>query len=129
VIAGVCEGLGEHFQISSNLLRLGWIVAVLFFGTGLLIYLALWWIMPREDEVPAEPVWGGTALRRTEHDRKLLGVCGGLARRWDLDPTVVRLGVLSLATLSFGLVGVAYLAAAVLIPSEHSSRPTYPVDL
>jgi phage shock protein C len=131
VVAGVCRGLGRHFNISPNLLRLFWVLTVLFFGTGFLLYIALWWIIPREDEIQAEPAWDNTKLQRTEHDRKLLGVCGGLARRWDLDPTVVRLGILALATLSFGLIAVAYLVAAVFIPSSNSGMQphAYPVDL
>ncbi len=131
IVGGVCSGLARHFNVSPNLLRVLWIAAVLFFGTGILMYLALWWIVPREGEVPAEPTWDSAKLRRTEHDRKLLGVCGGLARRWDLDPTVVRLGVLAIATLSFGIVAVAYLVAAVFIPSSDSDvQPkAYPVDL
>ena len=132
IIAGVCEGLGRHFNLSPNLLRLLWIVAVLFFGTGILMYLALWWIVPRDDQVPADPLGGTTKLRRTEHDRKILGVCGGLAQHWQMDPTVVRLGILALATLSFGIVAVAYLVAAVFIPSSGCGVQTpkaYPVDL
>ena len=69
-------------------------------------------------------------LVRTSEDRKFLGVCGGIARRWDLDPSIVRLAVLSLAMLSLGLVAVAYLIAAIAIPGPDSNqgRPVYPID-
>jgi phage shock protein C len=51
-------------------------------------------------------------------DRKILGVCGGLARRWELDPTVVRLGALSLLVLTGPFALLAYLGAAIFIPSS-----------
>lgn len=139
IIGGVCAGLGRHFGVSANLIRVLWLVAVLLMGTGLLLYLALWWLIPHESRVPAEPaIWRRSAtggytppLRRTAVDRKLLGVCGGLARRFDIDPSVVRLLVLALATLSLGMVAIAYLAAAIFIPGpeETMRAPVYPVEL
>jgi phage shock protein PspC (stress-responsive transcriptional regulator) len=139
ILGGVCAGLGRRFGVSANLIRVLWLLAVLFFGTGLLLYLALWWIIPHEEQVPVETVvWRRSAagsytppLRRTVADRKLLGVCGGLARRFDLDPSVVRLLVLALATVSLGLVAVAYLVAAIFIPGPDESlrAPVYPVEL
>lgn len=138
-IAGVCEGLGNHFGVNSNLIRVGWLAAVLFFGTGILLYGLLWWLMPREDNVPLEAaVWPSrrdgrhqAPWARTVADRKLLGVCGGLAQRWQVDPLWVRLGTLALFTVSGGLVVVAYVIAAVAMPAPVPalhSRP-HPVEL
>jgi phage shock protein PspC (stress-responsive transcriptional regulator) len=118
-------------------LRLGWVVAVLFFGTGLLVYLAMWWIVPREDQVPIDPVvWRklpngrhAAPLQRPANDRKLLGVCGALARSWEIDPSLVRLGVLSLATLSLGAVVVVYFVAALFIPSAHRPQAAGPAPV
>jgi phage shock protein PspC (stress-responsive transcriptional regulator) len=136
-LGGVCEGLGRHFGISPTLARIFWIAAVLFMGTGILLYLALWWIIPHEDNVPAEPlIWRRQAngeraipLQRTSRDRKLLGVCGGIARWWEIDPSVVRLAVLSLAVLSVGLVAVAYLIAALIIPGPDTAIGDQPIEL
>ncbi|MCK9302242.1 MAG: PspC domain-containing protein [Bacteroidales bacterium] len=46
VIAGVCGGLGEYFDIDPVIFRL--IFAILFFaaGGGLLVYIILWIILP-----------------------------------------------------------------------------------
>ena len=137
LVGGVCEGLGKHFGVNPNTLRIIWLVAVLGFGTGLLFYLILWWLMPRADTAPLEPsVWvrrqDGTAhapLRRTAVDRKFLGVCGGLARRWDFDPTLVRLGALSLFTLSGGLAIFAYFAAAMIMRGPENGLISHPVEL
>ena len=38
-ICGVCGGLGEYFNIDPTLVRLGWVIFGLTFGTGLLAYI------------------------------------------------------------------------------------------
>ncbi len=58
-------------------------------------------------------------LYKTEGpDRMLMGVCGGLAEYFQLDPTLVRLGwiLLSLFTLSAAFWG--YLICGVVIPDR-----------
>ncbi|HRY52686.1 MAG TPA: PspC domain-containing protein [Candidatus Portnoybacteria bacterium] len=47
IIAGVCGGLAEYFDIDSTIVRLLFILVVALGGSGLLIYLALWLIMPK----------------------------------------------------------------------------------
>lgn len=42
MIFGVCTWLSSKFGISAGILRIGFIVAVLFFGTGLLVYAIAW---------------------------------------------------------------------------------------
>jgi len=60
---------------------------------------------------------GMTRLYRTEEDRILGGVCGGLAEKYDLDPSLVRLATL-LLFLAGGVPLVLYLAAWVVIPPK-----------
>lgn len=48
-IAGVCTGFGEYFNVDPTLIRLLWIVLVLAFGSGILLYLIAWIVMPLED--------------------------------------------------------------------------------
>ncbi len=134
-VAGVCEGLGRYFGISPTLVRLAWIVAVLFFGTGFLLYLAMWWVVPHERNQPLEPtVWirerngSHPPLQRTVNDRKFLGVCGGLARRYGIDPAWIRLGTLFVFMASGGLVLFIYLVMAIALPAPQMSAP-HPVEL
>ena len=56
-------------------------------------------------------------LERPRRGRKIAGVCLGLARHFDLDPTVVRLiWVLTIFVGGGGL--IAYLVAWLLMPEE-----------
>jgi phage shock protein PspC (stress-responsive transcriptional regulator) len=45
-IGGVCAGLADYFDLDPTIVRLVWLLAVLFAGTGLLIYLILWIALP-----------------------------------------------------------------------------------
>jgi len=54
LVAGVCAGLAERFQISVTVIRLAFVLAFLFsFGTGLLLYAVLWVVMPPDDPAAA----------------------------------------------------------------------------
>jgi phage shock protein C len=50
-IAGICGGIGDYFQVDPTLVRLLWIAAIFALGTGLLLYLVLWIVMPLEAEM------------------------------------------------------------------------------
>jgi phage shock protein PspC (stress-responsive transcriptional regulator) len=56
-------------------------------------------------------------LERSRSDRKLAGVCGGLARYFDIHPAVYRVGFVVL-TLLGGAGLVIYLTAALVMPQE-----------
>lgn len=54
-------------------------------------------------------------LSRT--DKRLAGVCGGIAEYFEVDPTIIRLTWLVLTVLSGIIPGIlAYLVAAVIMP-------------
>lgn len=56
-------------------------------------------------------------LYRSKTDKKVAGVCGGLANYLGIDITVVRL-ICLLACLFTGIGLVAYIVAALVIPEE-----------
>lgn len=68
-----------------------------------------------------------TPLRRASSGAVLGGVCAGLARRWKVDPTVLRIAMVLLALL--GGLGIAfYVGALLLVPKDGSSDfPLYRV--
>ncbi|PRP99068.1 DNA-binding transcriptional activator PspC [Enhygromyxa salina] len=53
-------------------------------------------------------------LYRSNNERMLLGVCGGIAERFGLDPTLVRLAFALLFFTGPGL--IVYLISALIIP-------------
>ncbi|GAB3213887.1 hypothetical protein GCM10027294_49440 [Marinactinospora endophytica] len=50
MIAGVCGGIGEFVGIDANLVRLAFAVFTLLGGSGILLYIIAWLVMPEGDE-------------------------------------------------------------------------------
>lgn len=45
-IAGVCGGVAEYFDVDPTIVRVVWLLVVLCGGTGLLLYVILWIVLP-----------------------------------------------------------------------------------
>jgi phage shock protein C len=52
MVAGVCGGLGEYFNVDATLIRALFLVLAVFGGSGLVIYLVMWIIVPDAGKVP-----------------------------------------------------------------------------
>lgn len=50
ILGGVCGGLGTYLDIDPNIIRILWILFCLFYGTGILVYIIAWLILPNESE-------------------------------------------------------------------------------
>lgn len=62
-------------------------------------------------------------LYRSVDDRMVAGVCGGLAKYFNIDPTIVRILVVIIWFMSVGFpVILAYLIAVFVIPNETEAR-------
>lgn len=48
MIGGVCGGIAEYFEIDPVLIRLIFVLAVIFGGSGILAYIILWIIIPQK---------------------------------------------------------------------------------
>ena len=60
----------------------------------------------------------GKKLYRSNRDKMFLGVCGGLGEYFDVDPTLIRLGVALVLMASCGTGLLAYFIAAIIIPQD-----------
>lgn len=65
-------------------------------------------------------------LYRSRDDRMICGVCGGLAKYFDLDPTIVRI-LFVLLVFANGLGILAYIIMAIVVPLE-GSKTTEPKE-
>jgi len=119
-IGGVCAGLAEYFDADVALVRATWVVLSIWPGAivlGVVAYIAAWILMPRA-ETSGAAATTRARLVRSHTDRRIAGVCGGLADYFDLDPTIVRVAwvVVSIVVgaVVFGI--IAYLVAWFIIP-------------
>ena len=118
-IAGVCAGLADYFDVDVTLVRAAWVVFSIVPGAiigGVLAYLAAWLLIPEATEPVAAPQ--GQRLTRSATDKRIAGVCGGLAEYFGVDATPIRLLWVILSIFCGAVVGgvVAYLLAWLIIP-------------
>jgi phage shock protein C len=62
-------------------------------------------------------------LYRSQDDRVLAGVAGGLAELWGADPTLVRLLWVLVAIFTGGIALVVYVIMAIVVPDESVVYP------
>lgn len=48
MVCGVCGGIGNYFNVDPTLIRLVWVLASIFGGSGLLVYIIAAIIIPEE---------------------------------------------------------------------------------
>jgi phage shock protein C len=60
-------------------------------------------------------------LKRSATERKLFGVCAGIAKYFNVDPTIVRVLYVLLVLASFGWGLLLYIILAILVPEEKLS--------
>jgi phage shock protein C len=215
VFGGVCGGFAEYFDVDPVILRVLWVLLVIFGGTGILLYIAALIIIPKKpyenfdainpDEqkesnnrmknlfgyilvilgiiilmanldvfhffryfdnafefiFPILLIILGMAIiyyrqsmddkssqtgtssgasstqsdfhqsaridfhqfRRSSVDKKLFGVCGGLAKYFDLDPSMIRLLYVVLCFASFGVGLLLYVLLAIIVPDDRILNP------
>ena len=71
-----------------------------------------------EPEPATAPVLVRPRLTRSRTEKMLGGVCGGAGRHLDVDPTLLRLGLVLLTVFGAGVGVLLYLAAWILVPLE-----------
>jgi phage shock protein C len=54
-LAGVCGGLAEYFDIDPLLVRIGFVIAALAGGPGIIAYVVLWIAMPKASTDASPP--------------------------------------------------------------------------
>ena len=50
-LGGVCGGLAEYFNVDPLLVRVAFLLLVFGLGTGLIAYIVLWILAPKDNEL------------------------------------------------------------------------------
>jgi phage shock protein C len=76
--------------------------------------------------IPPAPRSAAKRLTRSRADKKIAGVCAGLALYFDLDVSLVRILCIFLTLATGACPGiVTYLLAWIIIPSEPELKPLF----
>src|SRR6185503_12213423 len=87
-IGGVCSGIANYLNTDPAIVRILFaIVTFGGFGLGFLIYILMWMVLPTRDLES----YGGKRLYRNPEDKKIGGVCGGLAAYFNSRSSTLRL--------------------------------------
>ena len=120
-LGGICVGIARYLDTDPTVVRLAWVILSVVPGIligGVIAYAVAWVLLPIDSgDIPDVSV---RRLQRSTDDRKIAGVCGGLADYFGIDSTLVRI-VAVVLTIYPGVVicGVlAYLIAWFVMPSE-----------
>ena len=74
MIGGVCGGIAEYFGIDSTIVRLLFALIVISAGTGLVLYIILWIIVPTKSNVglSSEEVMANNTKEVRESAKKMV---------------------------------------------------------
>jgi phage shock protein C len=130
-LGGVCAGIARYTDVDVTFIRLAWVLLSIVPGMivgGLLVYAGAWLLMPATwlpEPVPST----GRRLYRSVSDRKLAGVCGGIAEYFKVDATVIRIAVVVLTVYPGAIIGgvIAYAIAWLVIPQPRLNPPSIAV--
>ncbi len=111
-ICGICQGLGERFDMPVGILRLLWVVSIFCFGVGFFMYFILAFCLPREDKLAHV------------YDRKVFGVCSLLAQKYGQEVGLMRFIWVLFLGASFGSALLVYIVLALVLPKDFARVST-----
>ncbi len=120
-IAGVCGGLGRLLRVDPTIVRL--IVAILCLLTAVLplvvFYIIAWILIPLGPSTYIH--FPCKKLYRSKTNRRISGICGGLATMLRIDATFIRLATFILMIVTgFAPVIIMYILGSLIIPDQLS---------
>jgi phage shock protein PspC (stress-responsive transcriptional regulator) len=71
-LGGVCVGLGRYFDLNPAIYRVAFVVLTLAGGTGVLLYVAAWLVIPEEGAV--DSIAAAELRKQRDHPKRLLGL-------------------------------------------------------
>lgn len=88
ILGGVCSGIAAHFNIDPVIIRILTFLLILAWGTGLLVYIILWIVLPSSRTLQNTV---RKRLYRNPDNKVIGGVASGIAAYLNLDPVVPRI--------------------------------------
>jgi phage shock protein C len=103
VLAGVAAGFGRYLDVDPVLARLGFVLLAFVNGLGLLVYLAGWALMPKEDAPSQAGAAGAATANGFESLRDAGKEIAAAARSATADTASAQLAIGSVLVVTGGL--------------------------
>ena len=118
-IAGVCGGIGQFLRIDPTIIRLlaVFICVITAFLPLIVLYIVAWMLMPLGPQSYIQ--YNYRCFYRSVKDRKIAGICGGIAEALKIDAVIVRLvAIIALIPTGFFPVILTYVIGIVIMPEK-----------
>ncbi len=124
-LGGVCSGIASFFDLDPVLIRVLFVLLLVAYGSGILMYLILWAVVPKANEEEASQM----RLQRENRNRRLFrdpdsrvigGVSSGLANYFGLDRVWIRLAFV-VGIFLFGTGFWLYIVMWIIVPKACSA--------
>ena len=125
---GVCSGLADSLGVDPTIIRIA--VACLALYTAiipaLIVYVVMSFVFPQAPEDYKAPVVE-KKLMKSQDNKKISGVCAGLAKYFGMEPTIMRL-IFAICMLFIGFGLTIYIVCLALMPAEPEQIITHRYD-
>lgn len=138
IFGGVCAGLADYFGVDAFIVRVAFIISTLVWPPMVLVYAVLYVCL---NDKPASQIASSIAntrvcrhfrnvdyrkrLYKSRRNKKIAGVCGGLANYFEISSFWVRLAFILALFVFLGPFAIfAYIVAAIVMDKE-PERLTY----
>jgi phage shock protein PspC (stress-responsive transcriptional regulator) len=121
-LGGVCAGLANYFGVDMIIPRVLFLIALFGFGSGLLLYIILWIVIPEATvaEAAEDAPAGVKRLFRDPDNKSIGGVCSGISKYLGIDAVWLKLAFL-IALFVFGTGVLVYIVLWLAIPEAKTS--------
>ena len=124
-IAGICGGFGEHTSIPAWFWRVMFILTTFIYGVGAMLYILFWIFMP-SDTIQADINYSAkknwlNQLTKSETDKKIGGICGGLGDNSSVPSWCWRILFVA-SSLVYGLGIGLYILLWIFMPEAKSGE-------
>ncbi|MFY7733201.1 MAG: PspC domain-containing protein [Bacteroidia bacterium] len=123
-LGGVCSGIANYLSVDTSFIRIAFVFAFFFFGTGILAYIVLWVVIPKATGEDADKIIKNEnnnvhKLYRNKETKAIGGVCSGLALHFGIEIWVVRLAFFA-GLFFWGTSFLIYMIAWITIPEANN---------
>ena len=125
VLGGVCSGIASYLDVDPVIIRLAFILLLVFAGIGIIPYLILWVVLPKGkkeefmDPYEVPDINPNRKLYRDKDNAMLGGVSSGLSAYFNIDPVILRF-LFIIGTIWAGIGVLVYIILWIALPTANT---------